>query len=175
MRKVDIKAYYLFLKYILKDFIAFNAFFQAVETRIHLLHSKSVQFLFKICKHFLKDELMKSFTENIMNIVFSEKENHKVLDEITFGSDCNEYLNEIIMQGHENDVATVRENCLSFYVTAAEEIRKRLPINNIFLSKLNVFRPYITLFNTDRETSFKDVSFVAKIINDFDEDGLIKE
>jgi hypothetical protein len=134
MRKVDVKAYFLFFKYILNEFNAFNAFFQAVGKRIHILHSKSVQFLFKICKHFLKDEPMKSFTENIMNIVFSVKENHKVLHEITFRSDCDEYLNEIIMQGHEDDVATVRENCLSFYVTAAEEIRERLPINNIFLS-----------------------------------------
>jgi len=44
-----------------------------------------------------------------------------------------------MMQGHEDIVTTVRENSLSFYVTAAKEIRKRLRINNIFLLKLNVF------------------------------------
>ena len=38
------------------------------------------------------------------------------------------------MQGHEDDVATVRENCLSFHVTAAKEIRKKLPVDSIFLS-----------------------------------------
>ncbi|EZA53841.1 hypothetical protein X777_06645 [Ooceraea biroi] len=36
----------------------FNAFFQAHETRIHLLHSKSVNFLLQISKHFLKPEAL---------------------------------------------------------------------------------------------------------------------
>jgi len=176
MRKVDTKAYFLFLKYILNEFNAFNAFFQGLETRIHLLQPKSVNFLFKVCKNFLKDELLKSFNaENVINIIFSLKENQKDLHEITFGFDCNEYLNELMMQGHEDIVTTVRENCLSFYVTAAEEIRKRLPINNIFLSKLNVFRPFVSLFNNDRETSFNDVSYIVKTIGGFNEDDLKKE
>jgi len=64
---------------------------------------------------------------------------------------------------------------LMFYVTAAEEIRKRLPVNNTFLSKLQVFASSGNLFNTDRETSFNDVSFIAKTIGDFDEDALKKE
>ncbi|KAL6268188.1 hypothetical protein P5V15_001294 [Pogonomyrmex californicus] len=79
------------------------------------------------------------------------------------------------MQGHEDAVTTVRTNCLMFYVTAAEEIRKRLPINNKFLLKLQVFRPFVSLFNTDRETSFNDVSFIAKTIDSVDENALKKE
>jgi len=78
------------------------------------------------------------------------------------------------MQGHKDEVTTVRKNCLSFYVTAAEEIRKRLPVDHIFLSKLNVFSPSMALFH-DREKSFKDVSFVAKIIDGFDKDALKNE
>jgi len=62
-----------------------------------------------------------------------------------------------MMQGHKDVVTTVRENCLTFYVTATEEIRKRLPVNNTFLSKLQVFASSGSLFNTDRETSFNDV------------------
>jgi len=65
------------------------------------------------------------------------------------------------MQGHEDVVTTVRENCLTFYVTAAEEIRKRLPVNNIFLSKLQVFRPSVSLFDTDRETSFGSMTILS--------------
>jgi len=72
-----------------------------------------------------------------------------------------------MMQGHKD---VVQENCLTFYVTAAEKIRKRLPVNNILLSKLQVF-----VFNTESETSFNDVSIVAKTIGDFDEDALKKE
>jgi len=37
-----------------------------------------------------------------------------------------------MMPGHK-DITTVRENCLSFYMTAAEEIRKRLPMQYIFI------------------------------------------
>jgi len=91
------------------------------------------------------------------------------------GSECEEYLNELTLKGHINIVRIIQENCLTFYVTAAEEIRKRLPINNMFLSKLQVFRPYITLFDNNRETSFNDVSFIAKTIGGFDENGLKKE
>ncbi|KAL6252101.1 hypothetical protein P5V15_012887 [Pogonomyrmex californicus] len=89
--------------------------------------------------------------------------------------ECKEYLYELLMQGHKDAVTTVRKNCLMFYVTAAEEIRKRLPINNKFLLKLQVFRPFVSLFNTDRETSFNDVSFIAKTIGSVDEDVLKKE
>ncbi|KAL6268168.1 hypothetical protein P5V15_001265 [Pogonomyrmex californicus] len=91
------------------------------------------------------------------------------------GTECEKYLYELLMQGHEDAVTTVRKNCLMFYVTAAEEIRKRLPINNKFLLKLQVFRPSVSLFNTDRETSFNDVSFIAKTIGSVDEDALKKE
>jgi len=57
--------------------------------------------------------------------------------------------------------AIIRENCLQFLVTAAQEISKRLPINDTFLSKLTVFEPNIALCNINREISFNDVSFVA--------------
>jgi len=108
MRKIDTKAYFLFLKYILNEFNAFNTFLQGLETRIHLLQPKSVNFLLQICKNFLKDEVLQSLhTENTVNIVFSLKENQKILNEITFGSDCNEYLNKLIIQGHEDVVTTV--------------------------------------------------------------------
>jgi len=60
-------------------------------------------------------------------------------------------------------------------MTAAEEIRKRLSVNDIFLSKLNVFGSSLCLQDTDRETSFSNVLFVAQTIGDFDEDSLKKE
>ena len=45
-----------------------------------------------------------------------------------------------------------------FYVTVADEIRKRLFVNNIFLSKLKVFQYFETLCDIDRQKSFNDVS-----------------
>ncbi|KYN12429.1 hypothetical protein ALC57_15396 [Trachymyrmex cornetzi] len=161
MSKIETKAYFLFLKYALNYFNQFNAYFQASETRIHQLQTKSSNFLFDISKNFLKNTHLKPF---FIDVVFSLKENQKNLNEINLGLDCEEYLDELIQQGHEDVITTVRENCLAFYVAAAEEIRKRLPITNIFLSKLNVFKPSVSLFENDRETSFNDVSFIVKTI-----------
>src|SRR5580765_537851 len=78
------KSLFSFFKYILNFFNAFNAFFQALETRIHLLQSKSENFLFQICQNFLKEEHLKSFSRNI---VFSLKENQKAVNDITLGSE----------------------------------------------------------------------------------------
>ncbi|KYQ59056.1 hypothetical protein ALC60_01891 [Trachymyrmex zeteki] len=169
MCMVETKAYFLFLKYVLSFFNAFNTFFQTLETQIHLLQSKSLILLQEICQNFLQSEHL---TPLLTDVDFSLKKNQKILNKIFLGSKCEEYLNELMTQGHENVVMVVRQNCLMFYVTAAEEICERLPVKNIFLSKLQVFK---NLFETDIETSFNDVSFIAETIGDFDEDALKKE
>ncbi|KAL6421413.1 hypothetical protein ACFW04_014198 [Cataglyphis niger] len=78
IKNVDIRAYYLFLKYVLNFFNSFNAFFQAHETRvhIHLLQSKIVNFLIQISENFLKPELLKNL---VTNISFYEKKSQKNL------------------------------------------------------------------------------------------------
>ncbi|KYN07742.1 hypothetical protein ALC62_01253 [Cyphomyrmex costatus] len=169
MSIIEIKAYFLFLKYVLNFFNAFNIFFETLETRIYLLQSKSLILLQQICQNFLKTEHL---TSSLLDIDFSLEENHKILNEICLGSECEEYLNELVRQEHENVVVTVRQNCLMFYVTAANEICEKLPVEDIFLSKLQVFK---NLFETDIETSFSDVSFIVKTIGGFDEDALKKE
>jgi len=126
----------------------------------------------QISKNFLKPELLKHL---LTNISFNEKENHKSLDNITLGPECEEYLFKLIKEGHANVTTIIRQNCLQFYITAAEEIRKRLPVNNIFLYKLQVFQSHIALYDNNRETSFNDVSFIAETLNGFDQDGLKKE
>jgi len=136
MLNLDVKAYLLFLKHILHFSILLMHFSQALETRIQLLQSKSLQFLTIICKHFIKPELLKNVSDNFE---FSKKENQKSLNEISLGTECEIYLNTLITEGHADVVANVRENCLQFYITAAQEICKRLPINDKFLSKLKVF------------------------------------
>jgi len=59
---------------------------------------------------------------------------------------------------------------LEFYVTAAENIKKRLLVNDI--SKLKVFLPDAALFDNNREISFNDVHFIAKTLDGFDIDRL---
>ncbi|XP_018359735.1 PREDICTED: uncharacterized protein LOC108758979, partial [Trachymyrmex cornetzi] len=105
MNNVETKAYFLFLEYVLNFFNQFNAYFQASQTRIHVLQSKCLQFLYNICRHFLKAEHLKPFS---INITFSLKENQKNLNEIDLGYDCEEYLNELETKGHEDIVTTVR-------------------------------------------------------------------
>ena len=50
-----------------------------------------------------------------------------------------------------------------------------MPIYDEFLSKLRVFEPHFALVDTDRDTSFKSVLFIAQKLGSFDEDGLQKE
>ncbi|EZA46423.1 hypothetical protein X777_00172, partial [Ooceraea biroi] len=172
MNNVDTKAYFLFLKYVLNCFNSFNAFFQAHETRIHLLHSKSVKFLMQISQNFLKPEACKDI---LTNISFSEENNHKPVNDINLGIECEEYLNELFTEGHADVIRNIRVNCMQFYVTAAEEITKRLPIHDKFLFKLQVFEPRIALFDSNRETSFNDVSFISKHLGGFYDHGLKEE
>ncbi|KAL6420806.1 hypothetical protein ACFW04_013777 [Cataglyphis niger] len=90
-------------------------------------------------------------------------------------SECEEYLENLMKKGHADIIENVRDNCLQFYVTAAEEISKRLSIKDKFLSKLTVFQFNTSLCSVDRETSFNDVFFVAQILGGFDENALKKE
>nr|XP_012219350.1 PREDICTED: zinc finger MYM-type protein 6 isoform X2 [Linepithema humile] len=173
MEKLEVKAYLLFLKHILFCFNSFNIFFQTLETKIHLLQPKSVEFLTIVSKYFLKQKFLNHLCNN--NIQFSQKEHQKSLNKVNLGSECEEYLEKLMKEGHANIVGNVRENCLQFYVTAAEEISKRLPINDKFLSKLKVFQGETALREPDRETSFNDVSFIAQTFGGFDQNGLRKE
>lgn len=170
MQNPDVKGYLLFLKYILNFFNSFNAFFQSVETRIQFLQPKSLQFLTTICEHFIKPELLKNILNN--NFDFSDKENLKSLNEISLGPECEKYLNQLVVQEHIEIVADIRGNCLQFYIMTAQDIRKRLPITDKFLSKLKVFELETALRDIN---SFNDVSFVAQILGGFDDNGLRKE
>jgi len=97
------------------------------------------------------------------------------MNDINLGSKCEEYLLKLVKEGHVDIVSNIRQNCLQFYITAAEKIKKRLPVNDIFLYKLHIFQPHVALLNNNRETSINDVSFIAKILTSFDENGLKEE
>ena len=172
MKNVNVKAYLLFLKYILEFFNSFNKFFQkGEETRIQFLYSQSIIFLTKICDNFLKSEVLK----HLPNVTFSQHDNQKCLKEIFLGLECEEYLNQLMVTEDINVVTNIREHCLEFYVTAAEEICKKLPVNDKFLSALKVFLPQIALNDTDRNASFSYISFVSRTMGGFDEISLKNE
>lgn len=166
MENVETKAYFLFLQYFLNFFNAFNAFFQAAETRIHLLQMKSENFLSEICRNFVKEELMKDLA-TLRN--FSQKEIQKNDNEIFLGSECEQYLKDLMAKGYADIVATIRQKCLQVYETAANEIYKRLPINDTFLKALKVFG-YPFLFDENREPSLQNIIVVARKLGAFNED-----
>ncbi|KAK0165747.1 hypothetical protein PV328_004242 [Microctonus aethiopoides] len=89
----------------------------------------------------LAADILKFFQKTGQDFEFELPANHKCLNEINLGSDCEEYLNQLIINGNESIVTVVRQKCLAFYIIAAKEICKRLPINDPFLSKLKVFMP----------------------------------
>jgi len=120
----------------------------------------------------LKSEVLKYL---LTNITFSEQENHKSIDEINLGSECEKYLHKLKEQGHADVIPSIRQNCLQFYIVAAQEIKKRLPIHDIFLLKLQILQSQVALLDGNRETSFNDVSFIAETLDGFDENGLKKE
>jgi len=78
-----------------------------------------------------------------------------------------------MIQNHIDVIISIQKNCLAFYLTAAKEIHKRLPVNNIFLSKLQVFTFSLSLFDSNRKTF--NVSFVVKTIDSFDKNALKKK
>lgn len=81
MNNVRDKSLFSFFKIRSKFFNAFNTFFQALETRIHLLQPKSENFFFKICQNVLKEEYLKTFSSYI---IFSLKKNQKAINEVIF-------------------------------------------------------------------------------------------
>jgi len=81
MQNVDIKAYLLFLEYILHFFNNCNIYFQAVETRIQLLQPKSMDLLIQISINFLKPDFLK----DLLHIEFKKTETHKSFKDIRLG------------------------------------------------------------------------------------------
>ncbi|XP_070515358.1 protein FAM200A-like [Cardiocondyla obscurior] len=106
---------------------------------------------------------------------FDNNENQISVNKIYVGDECEKYLNNLITEGRADIVANIRQDCLQFYVTAAQDICKRLPIHDAFLSKLKVFECNIALCHSDRETSFNDVSYIANTFGGFDIENLKKE
>ncbi|KAG5325816.1 POLX protein, partial [Pseudoatta argentina] len=84
MNNVETKAYFLFLDYVLNFLNQFNVYFQTSQTRMHVLHSKCLQFLYNICQNFLKAEHLKIFSKNTTENL---DENNNI-DEINLGYEC---------------------------------------------------------------------------------------
>jgi len=93
---------------------------------------------------------IKTFGHIVRKLNFSDHNNQLPLEEIDFGFECKEYLQEQLNQKicSKMKVDLLRENCLQFYVKASEQIRNHLPIDNRFLYNVAVFGSKTALFDS---------------------------
>ncbi|CAG5079402.1 Protein of unknown function [Cotesia congregata] len=119
-----------------------------------------MKLLLQFLRRFMDPLMLKPeiFYDNVHNIIFEAVSNQLNLFEVDVGPDCREYL--LLQQKSgvpESIIKQVRNDCLKFLVTASIEIRRRLPIDDPFLSDLTVFAKETTLFDPDRNSSFSKV------------------
>jgi len=154
----SIKAYLLFLKYVLNFFNHFNAFFQSREILIHKIFETSRQLIIDIGKNFLISQML----EDINNITV-DSNNQKDVNDIYVGPECESFLETLPLE-HAQEI---RRHCLDFYITSLREMLKRLPYKDIIFEQLMFLQPNIALYHEGR-TKIKDLTLLATRIGDID-------
>ena len=172
------KAFLAFLEYILYEFNRINLFFQSDETRVHLLHSKSFEFLKLIGRHFLKPASLKTLI--VDNIDFRNPELQKSIERIDCGPDCNDILEELSENLVKNElvISEIRQKCLHFYIEAATQILSRLHyIRDEFFINMSVIDARRAIIDSDRDSSFDEVCYYAikTKLEDFDKAAMKSE
>ncbi|XP_075157987.1 uncharacterized protein LOC142231254 [Haematobia irritans] len=112
------KAYLLFLKYVLNSFNCLNALFQSKKTLIYIVHSESMKIFLKLGQNCIKKSELK------IDCVVRSPHISVQIEDVFLGLECEEFLKDI----PENTVKKIKTDCLQFYLTALEEIQKRLPL-----------------------------------------------
>lgn len=158
----EIKAYMLFLKYSLNFFNNFNALFQSRKTLIHKLSKTSEQLIKQMGQNFLLPGVL-----NKISLEIIQPQNFLHLNEIYLGSECEMFLKDQTSDFIEN----IKAKCLDFYITAIEEMIKRLPYNDAFFQNLKFLDSKISLRNEGRNV-VKDLSDIAAHFNICDNTAL---
>lgn len=162
------KCYFHFLKFVLDYFNKFNSLFQSRSIIIHKLFSLSLSLIKSITQNFIKPKLI---TDNIFKIDFNSKLNQLPILEVFVGTECQNVLN---LQP-ENQIILFKEKCLNFYITAAQEIVKRLPLDNALIHELTLIDPNIAL-NLENRTDMNNFPFlISKFRKYINEDKVIEE
>ena len=117
-----------------------------------------------------------SFGHIVRKKNFSDRNNQLPLEEIDFGFECKEYLQKLLDQKicSKTEVDLIRENCLQFYVKASEQIRARLPIDDIFLHNVAVFGSKTALFDCDRDSTIRKVLQVNRRLGKLVDEELLQ-
>lgn len=134
------RVYLEFLNYALDTTCKMNLHFQSNDIRIHRLHSTMTGFYVSILRNFLKKPYVDKHLNDVSNIVVTNPDNYRAIDEIYFGPGV-----KIICEKHavsEKDLNDFRVNCLGFYVQLSTQIKKRFTFNSV-IEKLSLLDPVL--------------------------------
>jgi len=172
MQNPEVRAYSLFLEYILDAFNKFNASFQAQETKVYLLQSAAENLLKTILRNVVKNPLLNFVADSTINL--SDTCNRLYIDKVLVGPACQDFLDQL-NQEQDKTVKSIYANCFSFYDIAAKEIRQKLFVKEEVLNKLRIFDPKVALQEDTTNEIVEDVILVAKRFGGFDDEMLRKE
>jgi len=134
------KAYLLFLKYVLNYFNSFNALFQSRSILLHKLSSASKQLIKEFCSNFLKVDIL---NQTCLSKIDLKNPNYFLsVTSIFFGCDCENLIKDL----PKSNIEQIKSTYLSFYITAASEMKSRLPIDSHNIYKLFISSYYILYF-----------------------------
>lgn len=157
MNNMRSKAYLLFLKYALNFLNSFNALFQSRKILIHKLFDSSETLFKQICSNFLKPESYA--VGNLSEINVKHPHNFLDLENINLGIECQEFIHNM----PQTEKIDILKMCLRFYITVADQVKTRLPLNNKFFKNLQFLDPDVA-FNFNSRTKFNiDIKEVAKM------------
>ena len=131
-------------------FNSFNVLFQSRSTQIHNLAKNSKQLFREVIQNFVKP----NFISSVVNL--DNPHIYLEVDSIIVGYDCNNVLKQINKEGQNQ----IRLNILKFYITAAKEMQKRLPLNDFLFEKMSFLAPDKALNLRNRE-GLEDLSDIA--------------
>lgn len=154
-----IKAYFLFLKYVLDFLNNFNALFQSRKILVHKLFESSQKLIYQLAKNFMTVNSLKY----INNLDIDDEQSVLNLEQIHVGPECENLLESLSFECRQQ----VKSACLDFYRTAVLEMLKRLPYKDPFFEHLTFLEPKIALYNENRN-KIKDLTYIATIVEDID-------
>lgn len=136
MQNPYVKAYLLFLKYILPSFNSFNAMFQSSKILVDKIYIESRRFLKILCTNFVKPSYYSSELELDRLNVFDP---HALLpvEDINVGSDTM----SLLINCKQTDNEQFKLKCLKFYQQAVAQVFKRLPIKDNFYKNISFVQP----------------------------------
>jgi len=157
----SIKAYFLFLKYVLNFFNSFNALFQSRKILVHKLFENSQQLIHQLAQNFMTFDAFKY----ISSLDINNEKNIKSLENIYVGPECEDFLNTL----SPNCRQEIKLKCLDFYKTAMDQMLKRLPYKDTLFQQLAFLDPKIALYDEGR-IKIKDLTYIVQQVKCIDID-----